>query len=55
MNTRKKISLALHGAGFVAINTACWPTILGYEYGWSTAVLCLGIVLWIWSDVIEKA
>jgi len=55
MNTKKKISLVLHGAGFVAINTACICTILGLDLPGDTFWLAGGILTWVWSDALEKA
>ncbi len=55
MNTKKKLSLVLHGAGFVAINTACISTIVGHNLPGDTFWLAGGILAWIWADVLEKA
>lgn len=55
MNMKKKISLMLHGAGFVAINTACICTILGLDLPGDTFWLAGGILTWVWSDALEKA
>ena len=55
MNKKKKISLVLHGAGFVAINTACISQLLGHELPGDVLWLAGGILAWVWSDALEKA